>query len=126
MAMKAIDAISDKVHNEELTDHINQQSLEYSKIHNEALENLLSSKAPPYQGSRVEDMMLKSGIRYNTMLNTSTSHIAELMIKGSNTGIVEMSKVLNRNEDAGLKSTSLAHQLLDCEQKSIDTLKKYL
>ncbi|MDR0964487.1 MAG: hypothetical protein LBM60_07725 [Clostridium sp.] len=126
MAMKAIDAISDKVHNEELSDHIHQQSLLYSKIHNEALENLLHSKARPYQGSRIEDLMLKGGIRYNTMLNTSTSHMAEMMMKGSQSGIIDMNKVLNRTENAGTRSTSLAQQLIDCEQKSIDTLKKYL
>ena len=34
------------------------------------------------------------------MLNTSTEHIAEMMIKGSNNGILEMEKVLN-NMPAG-------------------------
>jgi hypothetical protein len=126
MAMKAIDAISDKVHDQELAMHINEQALQYAHFHNEAMEHLLAGKAEPYRSNKVEELMLKSGIRYNTMLNTSTGHIAEMMIKGSNNGIVEMHKVLNRNESGEMKPKSLADELLAFEQKSIETLKKYL
>ena len=70
--------------------------------------------------------MLKAGIHYNTMLNTSTGHIAEMMIQGSNSGILEMNKVLNHNEEAGDKPTALAKQLIDFEEKNIERLKKYL
>jgi hypothetical protein len=126
MAMKAIDAISDKVHDQELAVHIDEQAMRYAQFHNEAMEHLLEGKAEPYRTNKVEEIMLKSGIRYNTMLNTSTGHIAEMMIKGSNNGIVEMHKILNHNDNADEKPKSLAKQLIAFEQKSIDTLKKYL
>ena len=70
--------------------------------------------------------MLKTAIHYNTMLNTSTGHIAEMMIKGSNNGILEMEKVLKHNEKAGERSTALAQQLIDLEEKNIKRLKDYL
>ena len=47
----------------------------------------------------MENMMLRFGIGYNTLLNTSTSHIAEMIIKGSNNGVLEMEKVLAHNEE---------------------------
>jgi hypothetical protein len=126
MALKAIDTISDKVHDHELAMQINEQALKYAQIHNEAVENLLACKAEPYRTNKVEEMVLKSGIRYNTMLNTSTGHIAEMMIKGNNNGIVEMKKILNHNENADGETRKLAEQLIDFEQKSIDSLIKYL
>ncbi len=126
MAMKAIETIADKVYDSELAMQISRQSLKYSEIHNEAMKQLVGAKAEPYHGSHLSDIALKAGIHYNTMLNTSTGHIAELMIKGSNMGVLEMEKVLHHNTEAGEKSTSLARQLIDFEEKNVSRLKDYL
>jgi len=126
MAMKAMDTISDKVYDDQLAMQISRQALKYSELHNEAMKQLISAKAEPYRSSYMYDMLVKAGIHYNTLLNTSTGHIAELMIKGSNMGVLEMEKILNRNEGAGEKSKGLAKQLLDFEAKNIERLKKYL
>lgn len=126
MAMKAIDTISDKIYDDQLATQISRQSLKYSQLHNEALKQLVEAKAEPYHGNHLSDMMLKTGIHYNTMLNTSTGHIAEMMIKGSNNGILEMEKILKHNEDAGEEPVSLAKQLIDFEQKNVTRLKEYL
>lgn len=126
MAMKAIETISDKVHDDGLAMQISRQSLKYSELHNEAINALVDAKAEAYHGTFLADMMLKAGIHYNTLLNTSTGHIAELMIKGSNMGVLEMEKVLHHNQEAGGNAVSLAKQLLDFEEKSIKTLKDYL
>ncbi len=126
MAMKAIDTISDKIYNEQLARQVARQSLKYSEIHNEASKQLLEAKAEPFHSTYLGDMMLKTGIHYNTLLNTSTGHIAEMMIKGSNNGILEMEKVLKHNEEAGERSTMLAKQLIDFEEKNVAKLKDYL
>ena len=126
MAMTAIDTISDKIYDDQLTMQVARQNMKYSELHNIALDQILRAKAQPYRTNHLSDMMLKAGIHYNTMLNTSTGHIAEMMIQGSNSGILEMNKVLNHNEEAGDKPTALAKQLIDFEEKNIERLKKYL
>ena len=126
MAMKAIDTISDKVYDEHLSMQINKQSLKYAEIRNEAYAKLLEARAEPYKSSYLQNLMLTGGIQYNTLLNTSTSKIAELMIKGSNMGVLEMNKVLNHNEAADAQSVALANRLIDFEAKNIERLKKYL
>jgi len=126
MAMKAIDTISDKIYDEQLARQVSRQSLKYSEIHNEASKQLLAAKAEPYHSTYFSDMMLKTGIHYNTLLNTSTGHIAEMMIKGSNNGILEMEKILKHNGEAGERSTMLAKQLIQFEEKSVAQLKAYL
>ncbi len=126
MAMKAIDTISDKVYDDRLAMQISRQSLKYSELHSEAVKQLSEGKAAPYRGSYLDNVMLKTGIQYNMLLNTSTSRIAEMMIKGSSNGIVEMEKVLNRNGNAGERPESLARQLISFEEKNIARLKQYL
>ena len=126
MAMTAIDTLSDKIYDDQLAMQVARQNMKYSELHNMALDQILKAKAQPYRTNHLSDIMLKTGIHYNTMLNTSTGHIAEMMIKGSNSGILEMNKVLNHNEEAGEKSTALAKQLIDFEEKNIERLKKYL
>lgn len=126
MAIKAIDTISDKVYDRELSREIARQAVRYSELGNKAADKLVEAKAEQYHSNYFADMMLKLGIHTNTLLNTSTGHIAELMIKGSNNGIIELEKVLKHNEEAGEVSTSLARQLIDLEQKSIKSLKEYL
>ena len=126
MAIKAIDTLSGKVYDDDFALQISKQSLKYSEIHNEASRQLMEAKADRYQSSALSDALLKTGIHYNTMLNTSTGHIAEMMIKGSNNGILQMEKVLKHNEKAGERPVALAQQLIDFEERNIERLKKYL
>lgn len=126
MAIKAIDAISDKVYDDQLASQISRQSLKYSQLHNQAMKQLVAAKAEPYHGSYVSDMMLRMGVGYNTLLNTSTSHIAEMMIKGSNNGILEMEKVLRHNQNVSEAPRSLAEELIHFEEKNVQRLKDYL
>ncbi len=126
MAMKTIDTISNKVYDDDLALQISKQSIRYSELHNEACKQLMEAKAQRYQGNVLSDAMLKTGIHYNTLLNTSTGRLAELMIKENNNGILEMEKVLKHNEKAGKQSVALAEQLIDFEKNSIACLKEYL
>lgn len=125
-AMKAIDALADKIYNDSLAMQMSRQSLRYSELHNEATKHLVEAKAESYRSNYMSDMMLKRGVQYNTMLNTSTEHIAEMMIKGNNNGILEMEKILRRNEGAGEAPVALAKELIQMEEKNIKTLKDYL
>lgn len=126
MGMKAIDIISDKVHDAELSRQLARQSLKYSELRGRAMEKILSEKAEPYRGTYMQDMMLMTAIHSNTILNTSTSHIAEMVIQGSNRGITDMCKTLNHNRMAEKTTVELAKELMDFEEKSIERLKSYL
>ena len=125
-AMRAIDTISEKVFDEKLAVQISKQSLKYAEIRNQAYDKLLEAKAEPYRGSYAENLMQAGGIQYNTLFNTSTSRIAEVMIKSCNADVLEMNKVLNHNEEAGEKPIALANELLDFEAKNVERLIKYL
>lgn len=126
MAMKAISTISEKVYDDDLAVQLSKQALKYSEIHNKALDKILAGKAEPYHTNNLSQMMLVGGIHSNTIFDTSTSHIAELMIQGSSRGITDMCKSLNHYEHAENTSLEIAKELMDFEEKNIERLKKYL
>ena len=126
MAMKAIDALSGKIYDDGLSVQMARESMKYAEIYNKATDRLLSGKAAFYRDNGFQDMMLKGSVNMNTMLNTSTSHIAEMLIQGSNRGLTSMWKSVNHHEKAGDVSMEIAKELMDFEEKNIERLKQYL
>ena len=126
MAVKAIEAISDKVCNDKLSYELSRENLSISKRHNKAVDMLTRESKDVYHPSAVEDMMLSGAINMNTMLNNSTSRIAELMIQGNNRGILSMCKSMNHHDNAGSMTMEVAKELMDFEEKCIEKLKEYL
>ena len=94
------------------------------------MDSLLNLNIKGLPGSEYVFLNVETGVYLyhedETLLNTSTSHIAELLIKNSNQGIMDMNRILNRNEDAGEKPTMLAQQLISFEEKNVERLTKYL
>ena len=126
MAMQAIDTLTDKVYDKQLATEMSQQAVKYAEIHNKALKELVAAKAEANRSNAVDNLKLKASIHYNTLLNTSTPHVAELMIKGKNVGILEMEKTLRHNQMADPKAVALAQELISLEQTNIGALKSYL
>ena len=126
VAMKTIDVLSNKIFNEQLAIQASKQSAEYSEIRNRAYDKLIEAKAEPYRSSYLENAVLTGGINYNTLFNTSTSKIAELLIKGSNSDVVNLRKAINHNGGAGEMAKGLAQELINLEGKNIERLNKYL
>lgn len=126
MAMQAIDSISNKIYDDSLSAQVTRDSMKYADLYNRATGELLRGKAESYKETGYQEMMLRGAIKANTMLNSSTSHVAELLIQGTNRGLTDMWKIMNRSENAGKISVEIAKELMDFEEKSIEKLKDYL
>lgn len=126
MAMKAIETIEPKVQDRDLAMLLANTTQKYSDLHQKTISSLAESKSKPYKGSAMENMMLVGGIHANTLLNSSTSHIAELMINGSNMGITDLNKAMNHHKECGKASKEIAKELLDLEKYNLEEYKKYL
>ena len=126
MAMKAIDTIEPKVYEKDLALLLAKTSQQYADLHQKAVASLVEGRVEPEKTSGLEKLMLVGGISGNTLWNTSTSHIAELMIKGSNMGITDLNKTLNHNTHGEKTSMSLAEELMKMEQRNLEEYKKYL
>ena len=126
MAMTAINTILDKTSDDEFTVKLSRQSIGYAKIHNDAVEQLVEEQSGTYRGNQIADMMLRGSLHMGTILNISTSHLAEMMIQGSNRGLTNMYKTVKHNALAQDRSVELAQELMDFEEKSIEMMKEYL
>lgn len=66
------------------------------------------------------------GVRMNTMLDATPSHIADIAIQGATMGVVGMTRDGNALPEAGAAARELARDFVAGQQKSIERLKKYL
>lgn len=126
MAMQAIESISSRIYDDSLSAQVTRDSMRYADLYNKATEELLRGKVEGYKETGYQEMMLRGAIKANTMMNSSTSHIAELLIQGTNRGLTDMWKIMNHSENAGNRAVELAKELMDFEEKSIEKLKEYL
>lgn len=126
MGMKAIDAIRDKCGDEDFVFLLTKQNAEYHELYNKAENKLIDAKVEPYRGNAVDNFFLKIGIHMNTLLNTSTSHMAELMIRERNTGVTKLWKSLNHNSMVATEAAEMAKEFIHLEEDGIEALKKYL
>ena len=126
LGMTAIDAILDKIEDDEFTLYLSKQSLHYSEIHNKALDRILENEGDVYRGNQLTDIMLRGSIHANTAFNVSREHLAEMMIQSSNKGITNMWKSMKHNRLATDEAVELAQELVDFEQDNIRRLREYL
>lgn len=70
----------------------------------------------------------RMGMAINTMIDSTTGHIAEMMIQGSNMGITDMTKLLNEHAAGGscVDAVRLAREVVAFEEHNLEMLKRYL
>ena len=82
----------------------------------------------PHEPNKMEEMMTWYGIQMNTMSDKSNSKISELLMKGTNMGIIEGRRLINQNQDGKINEevNQLLHDYVTMQEDSVETLKKYL
>lgn len=126
MAMTTIDTLLDKTSDDEFTMKLSRQSIGYAKIHNDAVEQLIEQQSGTYRGNQITDFLLKGSVHINTIFDISTSHMAQMMIQGSNRGLTNVYKTVKHNALARDRCVELAQEFMSFEEKSIEQMKEYL
>ena len=70
--------------------------------------------------------MLWSGIQANTIKDTSNSKISEILMQGTNMGIIEGRRILNAHQDLDSNVRSLINDFVSYQEQSVEKLKKFL
>jgi len=126
MGRDAIHFIMDKVEDEALKEELNAQYQKYKEI-SERIEQLYPdySQKEPHKTNAMNKMMTWYGIEMKTMLDNSTSKIAELLLQGTNMGIIEGRKLLN-HKDTDQHVHSLIQEYIDMQENAVEKLKTFL
>ncbi len=126
MGMDAIEFIIPKVVDNDLKKELKHQYDEYENISKEINKIYPKhSNKKPHETSELDHMMTFCGIEKSTMMDATTSKIAELLIQGTNMGIIEGRRLLNNN-DINPKINALIDEYVTMQEKAVENLKPFL
>ncbi len=126
MGMDAIkytlDAVEDKEFKKVLKEQYNKYN-EVSKKANKLYEEY--STKEPHETSTMEKAMTWSNIKMQTMNDKSNSNIAEMLLQGTNMGIIEGRKILN-NKKLDKRVQKLIAEFVKMQEECVEKLKEFL
>ncbi len=127
MGMDAIHYVSDKVGDQTFKQVLDVEYNKYKEIHNRVckLYNNYSDKEP-HETNAMNKMMTWSGIQMKTMDDKSNSKISELLMQGTNMGIIEGRRLLNEHHKIEPDVEQILNDFVVMQEDSVETLKKYL
>lgn len=126
MGVNTIDQLLGIVEDENFKKHLQSQLSEYREIHNTA-QSLLNENGYDEKGiNAFNKMKTYLMINMQTMTDKTSSHIAEMLIIGSNMGVLDAVKNIKKYQEAEPKIVSLMEKLLKFEENNIQELKNFL
>ncbi len=127
MGMDAIDDILDKVEDSKFKSLLEKQYGFYESIKDDItnIYDKYNSDDTPHETSVMNKVMTWSGINMKTMTNHSNSNIAELLLQGTNMGIIEGRRILNKKE-INKDVEDIIDKFVKKQEKYVEDLKKFL
>ena len=127
MGMNAISFVSDKADDEKFKHVLDVEYNKYEDI-SERVNKLYSnySSKEPHETNAMTKMMTWYGIQMKTITDSTTSKLSELLMQGTNMGIIEGRRLLNQNKNAADDVKSILNEFVVMQEDSVETLKKYL
>lgn len=126
MGANTIGQILDIVEDEKLKQHLNAQHKEYQDITAEA-KTLLQDHGCDEKGiSKFDQIKTYLMINLQTLSDKSASHIAEMLIIGSNMGIIDATRKLKKYKDVEKEIRTLMKRLMEFEENNVQRLKEFL
>lgn len=126
MGMDSISNVSEKVQDDRFKQDLKYQYDEYNKILNEVNNELTNYDDFPKELNPMQKAMGWMGVELNTISDKSNSKIAEMMMQGTNMGIIEGVKLLNQNPEADTEVKNVLNEFIRFQENTIEQLKKYL
>lgn len=127
MGMDAIHYVSDKVGDERFKKVLDVEYGKYQKIANRVSDIYTQyAQKEPRETNVMNKMMTWYGINMKTMNDQSNSKISELLMQGTNMGIIEGRRLINNNPSIDPEVKQILNDFVVMQEDSVETLKKYL
>lgn len=127
MGMDAISFVSEKAKDDSFKKVLSDEYNKYKDISrrvNDIYENY--SDKEPHETNAMNKAMTWYGIQMRTMMDDTTSKLSELLMQGTNMGIIEGRRLINQNPHASDDVKGVLHDFVTMQEDSVETLKKYL
>ncbi len=126
MGMDAIHFVLDKVEDEAFKQTLEIEYAKYEDVSKRANEIYAKySDKEPHETGTMNKIMTWYGIEMKTLTDQSNSKIAELLLQGTNMGIIEGRKLLN-NKETDQEIHDLLEEFVTMQEDSVEQLKKFL
>ena len=122
-----IDIIA-KVKDDTLRRELTSQLERYEEYGKKVSDMIYSEGGRPKEENILTKMTSKIGMAMNTMTDSTSSHLAQMVIEGATMGMTDMTKIVREYENKSCSESQLklARDIASFESDSIDNLKKFL
>lgn len=124
--IEATRTVLPKIEDAALKEELEEQYNDYSQAKASSEQGLIDAGAFPKGNSPIQKAFMWGSIQMNTLAQTSSDHIAEIMINGTTMGIVDLTKDISECSNASESTKRLAKRFIRAEQRHIDNLKAFL
>ena len=129
MGMDAIKFVLEKVDDTTFKELLEKQYDKYQEISNSINEiysdYVSDDNKEPHETNTMTKAMTWYGINMKTMTDHTTSKIAELLVQGTNMGIIEGRRLIN-NKHVDKPIEKILNKYVSMQENSLEELKKYL
>ena len=127
MGMDALSCIIEKIQDEKFKEFAVLQYERYQSISKEISKvyKKYSKDKEPHETSMMTKMMTYYGIEMRTMKEKSDSKNAELLLQGTNMGIIEGRKLLN-NKNINKEVNKIINKFVAMQEEMVERLKEFL
>lgn len=126
MGRDAIHYVLDKVKDDSLKEELDKQYNNYKSLSDKICELYSEySTGEPHETNAMNKAMTWYSVEMKTLMDDSNSKIAELLLQGTNMGIIEGRKLLNNN-DTDEQVNKLVQEFVDMQEEAVEKLKRFL
>lgn len=127
MGVDTVTQLMDITKDEDFKDRLHAQLKEYRQIHDQAAKMLEANGFTEEGLSAFEKIRTYLMINFQTLSDDSTSHIAEMLMVGSNMGVIDAIKNIHKYKDeAEADIVALMEHLQKFEENNVERFKQYL
>ena len=128
MASDSILNIMPKVEDEKFKSDLTVTLSAFEAFASRATKLLADEGVKPEEEGTLTKLSAKWGTMMNTMRDSTTSHLAEMMVEGATMGVNEMLKELRESENSGVSESALrlTRDVCAFEEKVVEDMKAYL
>ncbi len=126
IGIDAINSLIDKVDNRNLKKLLEKELKEYDKIEDRI--NCIYTKyseEEPHEINNFTKSMTDYMIKMKTMMDHTDSKIVEIILQGTNMGIIEGRRILN-NKEIDKEVEKILNEFVNNQEMIVEELKKYL
>lgn len=126
MGKNTLDKVTENMKDGNMKEYIEFLCKDYAKLYDITEQKLRSRNEDVKDINSMLKLMSRAMINMKINETTTETEIAEMVIEGSVQGVVKTTRVLKDYEDCEEDIKSLAYRLLYVENRTIESMKRYL